>query len=216
MVDLSTIEGLTDAQKQALTEVFDQETSGLKSKADELLKETKTAKQLAQEKDATIEEARQAAVKAEEERLVAEGKYKEALELREKEKAELIAKANERAEATEKLLKERDYNDEYSKGMSIFHDDHKLAGDGMLSKALKVSYNDQNEKVTSYVHNGEVVANSFDEFKGWAGDNSEYKKYLKGVDSGGAGTERSGSGASSTTKNYNEMTLQERAALNSK
>ncbi len=214
MVDLSTIEGLTDAQREALTAMFDQETSGLKSKADELLKETKTAKQLAQEKDATIEEARQAAVKAEEEKLVAEGKYKEALELREKEKAELIAKANERAEVAQKLLQERDYNDEHNKGMSLFHQDHKMAGDALLSKALNISYNDQGEKVTAYKYNGEVVANNFDEFKSWANEQTDFKRYLNGVDSSGAGAARSGSGASTPSKPYSEMSLQEQVAHN--
>lgn len=213
-MDLSKIEGLTEDQQAAISAMVEQETSGLKKKADELLSEKKTVQQLAHDKDATIEEARQAAIKAEEEKLIAEGNYKEALELREKEKAELIAKAENETKAAREAL------DKYHKGnalngaLNLIHDDYKDLAKAQLSNMLKISYNDQGEAVTTFEQDGQVVANNVDEFKGWAGEQAAFKKILNGVDSSGAGTERSRASGSQSDKPYSEMSLQEQVAHN--
>lgn len=190
-MDLSSIEGLTPEQQAAITAQYETDINGLKSKNDELLSEKKTVQQLAQEKDATIEEARQAAVKAEEEKLVAEGKYKEALELREKEKAELIAKAQEQAKTATEALEGYHKGNALNAALNLVHDDFKDVSNAMLSNMLNISYNDQGEAVTEFKHNGEVVAKNVDEFKSWASEQDAFKKILKGVDSSGAGTQRS-------------------------
>lgn len=196
-MDLSKIEGLTEDQQAAISAIFEQETSGLKKKADELLSEKKTVQQLAQEKDATIEEARQAAVKAEEEKLIAEGNYKEALELREKEKAELIAKAENEAKLAKESLEKYHKGNALNSALNLIHDDYKDLAKAQLSNMLKISYNDQGEAITLFEQDGQVVANNVDEFKGWASEQAAFKKILNGVDSSGAGTERSRASGSS-------------------
>jgi hypothetical protein len=50
-----------------------------------------------------------------------------------------------------------------------------------------------------------VVANNVDEFKGWAGEQSTFKRILNGVDSSGANTQQS------STTSGGKMTLTEQA-----
>ena len=213
MVDLTGLD-LSEEQSAKITALFDSEIGGLKNKVDELIGEKRNVQQTSQEKDQVIEDARKAAVTAEEQRLVDSGKYKEALELREKETAEAIAKANESALTAKDALTSRDRGDVMGKVMSLVHDDHKWNSEAMLSNMLEIGYNDQQQLTTQFKSNGEVVANNVDEFKSWAGEQDSFKKILKGVDSSGADTTQSRSGASMTNKPYSEMTLQERAKLN--
>gem|GEM_PF-2313308 len=214
MVDLTGIEGLNEDQTAKLSALFDREIGGLKGKVEELIGEKRNVQQSSQEKDQVIEDARKAAVAAEEQRLVESGKYKEALELREKETAEAIAKANESALTAKDALTSRDRGDVMSKVMGLVHDDHKWNSEAMLSNMLEIGYNDQQQLTTQFKHNGEVVANNVEEFKGWAGEQDSFKKILKGVDSSGANTTPSQGSASVTNKPYSEMSLQEQIAHN--
>jgi hypothetical protein len=190
-MDLSKIEGLTEEQSAAITALHNTETEGLRNKNDQLLGEKKSVQQSAAEQAHSLELARQAAVKAEEEKLVAEGKYKEALDLREKENAELTAKANEEAQKAKDALNNYHKGSALSEVKSLIHDDFKELAGAQLSNMLKVGYNDQQQPVTTFEYEGKVVASSVDEFKGWASEQPQFAKILKGVDSSGAGTTRS-------------------------
>ena len=215
MVDLTGLD-LNEEQSAKITALFDSEIGGLKNKVDELIGEKRNVQQTSTEKDQIIEDARKAAVTAEESRLVESGRYKEALELREKETTEAIAKANESALTAKDALTSRDRGDVMGKIMSLVHDDHKWNSEAMLSNMLEIGYNDQQQLTTQFKSNGEVVASNVEEFKSWAGEQDSFKKILKGVDSSGADTTQSRSGASMTNKPYSEMSLQERAKINTK
>ena len=199
MVDLTGIEGLNEEQTAKLSALFDNEIGGLKNKVDQLLGEKKTVQQGLTEKEQALEEARKAAVTAEETRLIESGNYKEALAVREKEVAEAIAKANESAETANKALLERDRGDTLGQVMDLIHDDHKWVSKPMLSNMLEIGYNDQQQQVVSFKHEGNVVANNVDEFKSWANEQDSFKRILKGVDSSGAGTTQSQGGSAAVT-----------------
>ena len=93
--------------------------------------------------------------------------------------------------------------------MDLIHDDHKWNSKAMLSNMLEIGYNDQQQQVVSFKHDGNVVANNVDEFKSWANEQDSFKRILKGVDSSGAGTTQSTSGGK-------PMTLTEKAILANK
>ncbi len=190
-MDLTKIEGLTEEQAAAITAQYNADTEGLRNKNEQLLGEKKSVQQSAAEQAQSLELARQAAVKAEEEKLVAEGKYKEALDLREKENAELTAKANEEAQKAKDALNNYHKGSILNEVKSLIHDDFKDLASDRLSNMLKVGYNDQQQPVTTFEHEGKVVANNIDEFKGWASEQPQFSKILKGVNSSGADTQRS-------------------------
>lgn len=216
-MDLSKIEGLTEEQQAAITAQYNTDTEGLRNKNEQLLSEKKTVQQSASEKDKELEEARKAAVTVAEEKLVAEGKYKEALELREKENAELTAKANEEAKTAKDALEQYHKGNALNGALGLIHDDFKDVSSAMLSNMLEISYNEQGQAITEFKHNGEVVAKSVDEFKGWAGEQPAFKKILNGVDSSGASTTRSSTGGTVSDKKWSDMNMAEKTAhMNSK
>ena len=182
---------MTEAEIKAMQDKIAELTDAnekITKNRDDILGEKRNAQQTSQEKDQIIEDARKAAVTAEEQRLVESGKYKEALELREKETTDAIAAANASALTAKDALQSRDRNDVMSKIMSSVHDDHKWNSEAMLSNMLEIGYNEQQQLTTSFKHNGNVVANSVDEFNSWAGEQDSFKRILKGVDSSGANT----------------------------
>tara|TARA_R110000764_G_scaffold43004_1_gene96681 strand:+ start:7876 stop:8520 length:645 start_codon:yes stop_codon:yes gene_type:complete len=208
MVDLTGLD-LNEEQSARITALFDSEIGGLKNKVDELIGEKRNVQQTSTEKDQIIEDARKAAVTAEESRLVESGRYKEALELREKETTEAIATANASALTAKEALQSRDYGTSSSNLLGMFHDSHKEVGEALLSKGLKIGYNEQHQPVTTFEYGGEVVATGIDEIKGWAGEQSVFKQYLKGVDSSGADTTQS-RGGSATNGNDTQTNLAQR------
>ncbi len=208
MVDLTGLD-LNEEQSAKITALFDSEIGGLKNKVDELIGEKRNVQQTSTEKDQIIEDARKAAVTAEESRLVESGRYKEALELREKETTEAIATANASALTAKEALQSRDYGTSSSNLLGMFHDSHKEVGEALLSKGLKIGYNEQHQPVTTFEYGGEVVATGIDEIKGWAGEQSVFKQYLKGVDSSGADTTQS-RGGSATNGNDTQTNLAQR------
>ena len=197
MVDLSTIEGLNEEQTAQLTALFDNEVGGLKNKVDQLLGEKKSVQAGLSEKEQALEDARKAAVAAHEEKLISEGKVDELKKHYEDQLASTTAELKAAADAKAEALLDRDRKDVLNQINNLVDDDFKDVSSAMLSNMLKISYNDEGQAITSFEHEGKVVASSVDEFKGWAGEQPSFKRILKGVDSGGAGTERSGSGASS-------------------
>jgi len=106
----------------------------------------------------------------------------------EKEGAETIAKLQEALDGERNSNRKVEYDKEFNSNVDMFHDSHKAAGKAMLSNALNISYNDQGEKKTSYLHDGLEVATTAEEFKNFAAHSDDYKQYLKGVDSSGADT----------------------------
>lgn len=115
----------------------------------------------------------------------------------EKESAETIAKLQDALDGERSSNRKIEYDKEFNANIDMFHADHKAAGKAMLSNALQISYNDQGEKQTSYMHDGAEVANNATDFQSWASESDAYKQYLNGVDSSGAGaTNGSRSGAS--------------------
>jgi hypothetical protein len=126
-----------------------------------------------------------------------------------KDSAEAVAKLQDALDRERTTSRKVEYDKEYGSNVDIFHDAHKSAGKAMLSNALKISYNDQGEKITSYVHDGVEVAKTAEEFKNFAAQSDDYKQYLKGVDSSGAGTTQGRSG-SATNGNETQNNLAQR------
>jgi uncharacterized membrane protein YheB (UPF0754 family) len=209
-MDLSTIEGLslTEEQQAAIsalhTAEIEKETSGLKAKNDELLNEKKTAAQQAKEAEDKAEEARLAAVEAEKQRLANEGKFDEYKKLHEKELAEATAKSDKLAETAQANLDKYHHSNALNGALSLIHDNFKTVSEAMLSNMIDVSYNEQSEPVIAFKHNGEVVANNVDEFKGWALTQDTFKNIMNGVDSGGAGSSNTG-GAGVSNKSSDQQ-----------
>jgi len=123
----------------------------------------------------------------------------------EKEKVDAVAKLQEALDGERNSNRKIAYDKEFNANIDMFHASHKDAGKAMLSNALTISYNDQGEKTTSYMHDGAEVANNAKDFQSWASESGVYKQYLNGVDSHGAGTTRS------TTSGGKPMTLTEQA-----
>lgn len=186
-MDLSTIEGLTEEQQQAILGLHNSEVSGLKTKNDELLTEKKTAAEKAAEAEQAAENARLAAQEAEKQRLANEGKFDELKALHEKEIAEKTAAANDQAEKAQQALNQLHKGTALNGALSLIHDDFKGISEAMLSNMIEISYTNENAPVTAFKHNGEVVANNVDEFKSWALTQDSFKKIMNGVDSSGAG-----------------------------
>lgn len=190
-MDLSKIEGLTEEQSAAITAILNTETEGLRNKNEQLLGEKKTIQGSVAEQAQALEDARKAANKIAEEKLVAEGKYTEALAMREQENAELTAKANEEATKAKDALTNYHKGNALNSTLDLIHSDYKDLAKAQLSNMLKIGYNDQGEAITTYEHEGKVIANNVDEFKSWAGEQPTFKKILNGVNSSGADTTQS-------------------------
>jgi hypothetical protein len=169
---------------------------------DDILGEKRSVQTAAAEKDEAI-------------KLLAEEKLKLAGDmdglksLYAKDSAEAVAKLQDALDRERTTSRKVEYDKEYGSNVDIFHESHKSAGKAMLLNALKISYNDQGEKITSYVHDGVEVAKTAEEFKSFAAQSDDYKQYLKGVDSSGAGTMQSRSG-SATSGNETKNNLAQR------
>ena len=196
-MDLSKFD-LSEEVTAAIQAEFTKETEGLRNKNEQLLGEKKTIQGSVAEQAQIAEDARQAAVKAEEARLKASNDMDGLKSHYETQLAEQTATANEAAKAAQQALLSRDKGSVLNQVKNLIHDDFKdLAGD-RLSNMLKVGYNDQQQPVITFEQDGKVVANNIDEFKSWAGEQPQFAKILKGVDSSGANTQRSqGNGVAS-------------------
>ena len=196
-MDLSTIEGLTLTPDQlaainaASQADIDAATTGLVNKNNELLGEKKTALQSVTEQNEALDQARLAATKAEEERLKLAGDVDGLKKHYEEQLAEATATANNAAETARDALLSRDKGTVLNQALSLIHDDYKGLAKAQLSNMLKIGYNDQQQPVTTFEHEGKVVANNIEEFKGWASEQDSFKKILNGVDSSGADTTQS-------------------------
>jgi len=184
---------------------IDAATTGLVNKNNELLGEKKTAMQSVSDQNDALTLARQAATDAEEQRLKLAGDVDGLKSHYESQLAEATATANAAAEKANAALLSRDKGSVLNDALSLIHDDFKILAKAELSNMLKISYNDQGEAITTFEYEGKVVANNVEEFKGWAGEQSAFKKILNGVDSSGANTQQS-RGSASTDNNNPEAT----------
>ena len=207
-MDLSKFD-LSEEVTAAIQAEFTKETEGLRNKNEQLLGEKKTIQGSVAEQAQIAEDARQAAVKAEEARLKASNDMDGLKSHYETQLAEQTATANEAAKAAQQALLSRDKGSALNQVQNLIHDDFKdLAGD-RLSNMLKVGYNDQQQPIITFEQDGKVVANNIDEFKSWAGEQPQFAKILKGVDSSGAGTTRSqGNGVASGKLTLTEQAIQ--------
>jgi hypothetical protein len=194
--------------------MFKTGTEGLRKKNEELLGEKKTMQGTAAEQTQIAEDARKAAVTAEELRLKAANDMDGLKSHYETQLAEQTATASAAAKIAKSALLSRDKGVVLSQTLSLIHDDYKDLASAQLSNMLKIGYNDQQQPVTTFEHDGKVVANNVEEFKSWASDQPTFKKILNGVDSSGANTQQSRSSASATNKPYSEMSLKEQVAHN--
>lgn len=190
-MDLSKIEGLTEQQTAAITAILNTETEGLRNKNEELIGEKRAMQGSVAEQAQQVEDARLAAVKANEEALKSAGDMEGLKTHYETQLAEHTAAANEAAKAAQNALLSRDKGTVLNKALGLIHDDYKGLAEAQLSNMLKISYNDQQQPITTFEYEDKVVANNIEEFKSWAGEQSQFSKILKGVDSSGAGTTRS-------------------------
>ncbi|HHZ70728.1 MAG TPA: hypothetical protein EYN54_10740 [Methylococcaceae bacterium] len=93
----------------------------------------------------------------------------------EKEKVDAVAKLQEALDGERNSNRKIAYDKEFNANIDMFHASHKDAGKAMLSNALTISYNDQGEKTTSYMHDGAEVANNAKDFQSWASESGVYK-----------------------------------------
>ena len=186
-MDLSTIEGLTPEQQEAIKAIFEKETEGLKHNRDSFRSEKEAAAAKANEAAQAAEAVRQELVKKEQELLKAQGDMEGYRKSVEAEFAKREAVQKELTEKAQNALLERDKTTALAELQSMLHPDRSYAGKVMLSNALQISYNDEGLAKYTFTHDGKVVADSIESFKSWANENPDYKQVLKGVDSGGAG-----------------------------
>jgi len=201
-MDLTTIEGITFTPEQAAAIMkqhqtgIDAATTGLVNKNNELLGEKKTAMQSVSDADLALVQAREVATKAEEDRLKLAGDVEGLKAHYENQLAEATATANTLAKTAQDALLSRDKGAVMSQVLGLIHDDYKGLAEAQLSNMLEIGYNDQQQPVTTFKDKGVVVANTVDEFKSWAAEQSQFKRILNGVDSSGADTTQSRSSAS--------------------
>ena len=200
--------GLTDEQMAGVEEF----NKGLLENRDALLGENIKHKESVAEQARIAEEARHAAVKAEEERLKSVNDFEGFKAHNEKQRAEEVAAANQsaedwrqKAEAKDNLIMQRDKSVILSEALNLIHDDYRAVSKADLSNLINISYNDNQEPVVSFIENGETVASTVEEFKSWAFEKDRYKNIMKGVNSSGAGTMKTGAASGKP------MTLTEKA-----
>lgn len=210
-MDLSGVEGLTEAQIASITAAHDADVTGLKSSNTKLMDEAKNAKNASSEKDSVIEEARKAAAKAEEKRLIDAGEYEKAKAVADEELAKQIAESNTNAEKYKNAL-DLTHLTTAKSGVKVqvlpeFQD----AAEALLNLGVSVSYDDNGAPVTTYKH-GDKEFNSHSDFLNGVADDPMWSRMLKGADSSGAGTKQSNNsgGASSSSIDKTQSALEQR------
>lgn len=204
---LADFEGKSPEELMAMA---NDRVSGLVTNRDALKGEKETSALKAQEALDAAEALRAQNVQAQQELLESQGKFKEAQALRDTEHAQQLAVEKSLREKLQDANKQRDNSSAMSDLLKDGHPDFIDGYEAMLSNALSISYNDDNVAQYQFTHKGEVVATDVEGFRGWASENPTYKKYLKSVDSGGAGvTQTRGNGST-------KLTLTEQAVLANK
>lgn len=193
MIDLTTIDGLTEEQQQAILAAHETDITGLKSKNSELLGKVNDSKTAAQETEQIVEEARKAAVKAKQETLEAQGKYDEAKKVGEEELATLTAKLQEEANTAKNLLKQRDLKDVHFGILGKVHENFAPAAQAMLDASTDVTYGEDGNAVISIRSGGKEFSNTEDFLK-HAETDPTWSAMLKAPDTKGSGANGSQGG----------------------
>ena len=183
-MDLSTIEGLTEAQISAIQAAHDNDITGLKTKNSELLGKMDSYKGEVSASAQAIEEARQVAVKAEAEKQEALGNYAEAQKLREQERAELVAKADAEAKKAMDMLKQRDLKDVHFDILGKVDSNLAPAAQAMLSGMTDISYDENGQPVVTIKCGDKKFSNTAD-FLAHAETDATWKAMLKAPDTKG-------------------------------
>ena len=215
-MDLSTIEGLTEAQITAIQAAHDNDVTGLKGKNSELLGKMDSYKSEVTASAQAIEEARQVAVTAEAEKQEALGNYAEAQKLREAERAELVAKANAQADKAQNMLKQRDLKDVHFDILNKVGENLQAPAQAMLNAMTDISYGENGETNVS-IKCGDKEFNNTADFLTHAETDATWKAMLKAPDTQGINVHNSNAqGGGNSGKKYSDMSLTERAEFNSK
>ena len=214
-MDLSLIEGLTEAQITAIQAVHDTDVTGLKGKNSELLGKMDSYKSEVTASSLAIEEARQVAVTAEAEKQEALGNYAEAQKLREAERAELVAKANAQADKAQNMLKQRDLKDVHFDILNKVGDNLQAPAQAMLNAMTDINYGENGETNISIKCGDKEFSNTVD-FLAHAETDATWKAMLKAPNTQGIKVNNSNAqGGGISGKKYSDMTLTERAEFNS-
>ena len=183
-MDLSLIEGLTEAQIAAIQAVHDNDLTGLKGKNSELLGKMDSYKSEVTASSLAIEEARQVAVTAEAEKQEALGNYAEAQKLREAERAELVAKANAQADKAQNMLKQRDLKDVHFDILNKVGDNLQAPAQAMLNAMTDISYGENGETNVSIKCGDKEFSNTVD-FLAHAETDATWQAMLKAPETKG-------------------------------
>lgn len=176
---------------EELMVMANERVNGLVTNRDSFRSEKDAATVKAQEALQQAEDTRKALQLAEEEKLKLAGDMDGLKSHYEKVNAEQLASIKAESDKARNALLDRDKTYVMADLQTMLHPDMGYAGKSMLSSALDISYNEEGKAITTFKHNGEVVADSVESFKSWASENADYKQVLKGVDSGGAGVTQS-------------------------
>ncbi len=185
-MDISTIEGLTEEQQQAILAAHEADVSGLKNKNSELLGKVNESKTVAQENEQIVEEARKAAVKAKQDLLESQGKYEEAKKVGEEELATLTAKLQAEANTARDLLKQRDLKDVHFGILNKVYENFAPAAQAMLDASTDVTYGEDGKPVIS-IRSGGKEFNSTTDFLKHAETDPTWSAMLKAPDTKGTG-----------------------------
>jgi len=213
-MDLTGIEGLTEAQIEAITAKHNDDVTGLKNKNTELLGKMDSFKGEMSESAKAIEEARQVAVKAEAEKQEALGNYAEAQTLREQERAELVAKAEGEAKAAKEMLKQRDLKDVHFDVLTNVHPDLKAPAQAMLNMITDITYDENGNAVPTISYDGKQF-NTTADFLEFAKTNPTWSAMLKAPNTKGINVHSSNTqgGGELSNKPIGEMTMSEKKAF---
>lgn len=210
-MDLSTIEGLTEAQITAIQAVHDVDVTGLKGKNSELLGKMDEYKTDAQRNADSIEEARKATVAATEAKLLAEGKYEEAQALRETERADLVASANTEKEKAQSMLKQRDLKDVHFDILGKVDSNLAPAAQAMLNGMTDITYSENGQPIVT-IKCGDKEFNNTADFLTHAETDATWKAMLKAPQTQGLKVNNSNAqGSGIATTNYKDMTIEQKA-----
>ena len=185
-MDLSLIEGLTEAQITAIQAVHETDVTGLKSKNTELLGKMDSYKGELNAGEQALEEARKANVELEKAQLVQAGKYDEALKLEREENSKTTAALQLSTEVANNALKQRDLGEFHAEMMLSIHDDpiKQIAAKSIIEKNSSVTYDEQGNK-TLCMKVGDKQFNNTADFLMHAETDATWKAMLKAPDTQG-------------------------------
>ena len=170
---------MLEKQKQELRAEFEKETAGLKANRDSLLEEKRqleeeTRKQLLEKEQENIEAAKKA------------GEFQKALELKEAKAQREREELNAQLEQRDGLILGSEKKAAVSQILSGFAKQDRYARNA-ASLFVDVGIGDDGKSVVTNYKNldGEVIANSFDDWMSWAKGDADMQNHLSGSKASG-------------------------------